>query len=91
MQIQVIEIERQAGESQCGTLAFTAQEREGVLLWIAEWHGGARVTVEFVPGEGASRADIESNHAALVDTLIQTLFERLNPAAGKARPDARRA
>lgn len=81
MQIRVIEIERQAADAQCGTLHFELSARSGILLWVAQWHGGERVTVEFVPGEGATRQDIHDHHAPLVDTLIQTLFERITPPA----------
>lgn len=78
MQIASIHIERQTPGCQCGTLAFRSGARSGMLLWVTEWRRGQKVTVEFVPGEGATQADIRAHHDRLVDELVKAMVERVS-------------
>lgn len=78
MHIDAIQIERQTPGCQCGTLAFRHEGRRGALLWIVQWRRAQKVAVEFVPGEGATQADIRAHHDRLVDALVQAMVERVS-------------
>lgn len=81
MQVEHIAIERRSNGCQCGSLTFSTADRRGVLLWIAQWRRAQRVTVEFVAGEGATQEDIRANHNALVNEIVQTVFEQVSRKA----------
>ncbi|HEY9722776.1 MAG TPA: hypothetical protein V6D47_12250 [Oscillatoriaceae cyanobacterium] len=81
MIIDDIAIERRQNGTQCGTLRLRLGDREAALLWIALWRRGQRVVVEFVPGEGATCGDVRQHHAALVDAVVRTVFERVSRKA----------
>lgn len=81
MTILTIDIERQSNGCQCGTLTFSAGDREGKLLWMTQWRRAQKVTVEFIPAEGATQQDVRDHYNHLVDSLVQTVFERVSRKA----------
>ena len=78
MTILTIDIERQSNGCQCGTLTFETGGREGRLLWMTQWRRAQKVTVEFIPAEGATQHDVRTHHNTLVDTLVQAVVERVS-------------
>lgn len=78
MTILTIDIERQTNGCQCGTLTFRTNEGEGKLLWMTQWRRAQKVTVELIPAEGATQADIRAHYNHLVDSLVQAVVERVS-------------
>lgn len=73
MQIQSIHVERANFEAQCGTLIFETSARCGAILWIASWRS-RRVSVEFIPAEGAMREDVHRHRPELVDAVVRSVI-----------------
>jgi hypothetical protein len=78
MEIVSIAIERRGAGSPCGTLIYQQEGRRASVLWLLQWRRGQKVTVEFVPGEGALREDLRAHHDRLVDAVTQAAFEHVS-------------
>ena len=79
--IDSIHIERQTNGCQCGTLILRDGDAIAHVLWQLIWRRGQQVVAEFVPGEGATQDLIRRHHAHLVDTLVQSIFDRISRKA----------
>jgi hypothetical protein len=81
MKIESIQIERQTNGVQCGTLVLREEDTTSHVLWMLIWRRGQQVVAEFVPGEGATQAQIRAHHATLVDTVVKNVFDRVSRKA----------
>jgi hypothetical protein len=76
VQIQSIVIERRGGSTPCGTLWYRKDGRRAAVLWLMQLRRGQKISVEFVPAEGAAREDLRAHHDDLVESVSRAVFEQ---------------